>query len=377
MNLMKSRGVKIIIMLVLNGLILNVGQTAFAEDNLTLKSRFDQKFFIGTALNMRQIAGEDTCAERIVKQHFNSVVAENCMKSEELQPSEGVFTFQEADQFVRWGENNNMRIIGHCLIWHSQLPQWFCKDEQGKLVSPEVLKNRMRDHIYTVVGRYKGRVHGWDVVNEAIEDDGSWRKSPFYEIMGEEFIAWAFQCAHEADPDAELYYNDYNMYGRKKRAKVVELVQMLKVRGLRIDAVGMQGHIGIDYPSIKQFEQSILAFSAVGVKVMITELDMSALPTVSVSANVSERVAYNARNNPYTDGLPLAVAEKWNRRMYDFFHLFLKHADVITRVTVWGVSDNDSWKNNFPVRGRTDYPLLFDRQCQMKPFVKQLLEEKQ
>lgn len=377
MNLMKSRGVKIIIMLVLNGLILNVGQTAFAEDNLTLKSRFDQKFFIGTALNVRQIAGEDTCAERIVKQHFNSVVAENCMKSEELQPSEGVFTFQEADQFVRWGENNNMRIIGHCLIWHSQLPQWFCKDEQGKLVSPEVLKNRMRDHIYTVVGRYKGRVHGWDVVNEAIEDDGSWRKSPFYEIMGEEFIAWAFQCAHEADPDAELYYNDYNMYGRKKRAKVVELVQMLKVRGLRIDAVGMQGHIGIDYPSIKQFEQSILAFSAVGVKVMITELDMSALPTVSVSANVSERVAYNARNNPYTDGLPLAVAEKWNRRMYDFFHLFLKHADVITRVTVWGVSDNDSWKNNFPVRGRTDYPLLFDRQCQMKPFVKQLLEEKQ
>lgn len=377
MNLMKSRGVKIIIMLVLNGLILNVGQTAFAEDNLTLKSRFDQKFFIGTALNVRQIAGEDTCAERIVKQHFNSVVAENCMKSEELQPFEGVFTFQEADQFVRWGENNNMRIIGHCLIWHSQLPQWFCKDEQGKLVSPEVLKNRMRDHIYTVVGRYKGRVHGWDVVNEAIEDDGSWRKSPFYEIMGEEFIAWAFQCAHEADPDAELYYNDYNMYGRKKRAKVVELVQMLKVRGLRIDAVGMQGHIGIDYPSIKQFEQSILAFSAVGVKVMITELDMSALPTVSVSANVSERVAYNARNNPYTDGLPLAVAEKWNRRMYDFFHLFLKHADVITRVTVWGVSDNDSWKNNFPVRGRTDYPLLFDRQCQMKPFVKQLLEEKQ
>lgn len=376
MNLMKNRIVKIIVMLVLNGLMLNVRQTAFAEDDLILKSRFDQKFFIGTALNVRQIAGEDACAERIVKQHFNSVVAENCMKSEELQPSEGVFTFQKADQFVRWGENNNMQIIGHCLIWHSQLPQWFCKDGQGKRVSPEVLKNRMRDYIYTVVGRYKGRVHGWDVVNEAIEDDGSWRKSPFYEILGEEFIAWAFQCAHEADPDAELYYNDYNMYGSKKRAKVVELVQMLKVRGLRIDAVGMQGHIGIDYPSIEQFEQSILAFSDAGVKVMITELDMSALPTVSVSANVSERVAYNDRNNPYPDGLPLAVAEKWNRRMYDFFHLFLKHADVITRVTVWGVNDNDSWKNNFPVKGRTDYPLLFDRQCKMKPFVKQLLEEK-
>lgn len=376
MNLMKNRIVKIIVMLVLNGLMLNVRQTAFAEDDLILKSRFDQKFFIGTALNVRQIAGEDACAERIVEQHFNSVVAENCMKSEELQPSEGVFTFQKADQFVRWGENNNMQIIGHCLIWHSQLPQWFCKDGQGKRVSPEVLKNRMRDYIYTVVGRYKGRVHGWDVVNEAIEDDGSWRKSPFYEILGEEFIAWAFQCAHEADPDAELYYNDYNMYGSKKRAKVVELVQMLKVRGLRIDAVGMQGHIGIDYPSIEQFEQSILAFSDAGVKVMITELDMSALPTVSVSANVSERVAYNDRNNPYPDGLPLAVAEKWNRRMYDFFHLFLKHADVITRVTVWGVNDNDSWKNNFPVKGRTDYPLLFDRQCKMKPFVKQLLEEK-
>lgn len=371
-----NRKIKIITLLFLNGLLLNIRQAIFAKDILTLKDRFDHKFFIGTALNVRQIAGKDTCAERIVKQHFNSVVAENCMKSEELQPFEGTFTFRKADQFVRWGEVNNMQIIGHCLIWHSQLPQWFCKDGQGKLVSPEVLKNRIRDHIYTVVGRYKGRVHGWDVVNEAIEDDGSWRRSPFYEILGEEFIVWAFQCAHEADPDAELYYNDYNMYGCKKRAKVVELVQMLKARGLRIDAIGMQGHIGIDYPSIDQFEQSILAFSDTGVKVMITELDMSALPTVSVSANVSEHVAYDDRNNPYPDGLPFAVTEKWNRRMADFFHLFLKYADVITRVTVWGVNDNDSWKNNFPVKGRTDYPLLFDRHYEMKPFVKQLLEEK-
>ena len=153
-------------------------------------------------------------------------------------------------------------------------------DEKGKRVSPEILKERMKKHIHTVVGRYKGRIKGWDVVNEAIEGDGSWRKSPFYEILGEEFIPLAFQYAHEADPDAELYYNDYGMDGQAKRNKVVELVRMLKGRGLRIDAVGMQGHMGLDYPKVEDFEASILRFASAGVKVMVTEWDMSALPTI-------------------------------------------------------------------------------------------------
>ena len=171
-----------------------------------------------------------------------------------------------------------MAVIGHTLIWHSQLAPWFAVDEQGRDVSPEVLKQRMRDHIHTVVGRYKGRVKGWDVVNEAIEDDGSYRRNVFYRILGEEYIPLAFQYAHEADPDAELYYNDYSLANPRKREGVVRLVQKLKSRGLRIDAVGMQAHLGMEWPSVEEFEKSMLAFAATGVKVMVTELDLNALP---------------------------------------------------------------------------------------------------
>lgn len=164
-----------------------------------------------------------------------------------------------------------MTITGHCLIWHSQPPKWFFTDKEGKMVSAEVMKQRMKEHIYTIVKRYKGKIKGWDVVNEAIEDDDSWRQSPFYKILGKEYILLAFRYAHEADPDIELYYNDYNMANAQKRATVVALVKDLQERGLRIDAVGMQGHLGMDYPDMQEFEKSILAYAAAGVKVMITE----------------------------------------------------------------------------------------------------------
>lgn len=341
----------------------------------SLKDAVGKKFLIGVAINTVQTSGKDTLVVQLVKQHFNSIVAENCMKSEKIQPQEGVFCFDEADEFVRFGEKNGMAIIGHCLIWHSQLPDWFCKDDKGGNVSPEILKERMKRHIHTVVGRYKGRVKGWDVVNEAIEGDGSWRKSPFYEILGAEYIPLAFQYAHEADPDAELYYNDYNMDGKAKRNKTVELVKMLKERNLKIDAVGMQGHMGLDYPTLHDFEESILAFASTGVKVMVTEWDMSALPTVYEGANISDTVTYKKTLNPYLEQLPDSVSQVWNKRMKAFFHLFEKHSDIITRVTAWGVTDGDSWKNNFPVKGRTDYPLLLDRNYQMKPFIKELIEE--
>ena len=233
----------------------------------------------------------------------------------------------------------------------------------------------MKEHITTVVTRYKGKIKGWDVVNEAIVEDGSYRKSKFYEILGEEFIPLAFQYAHEADPDVELYYNDYGMNVKGRRDGVVKLVNSLKERGLRIDAVGMQGHMGMDYPDIKEFEESMLAFAATGVKVMITEWDMSALPTARQSANISDTVAFKKSLNPYPEALPDSVSKAWNDRMMQFFNLFEKHADFVTRVTAWGVTDGDSWKNNFPVPGRTDYALLFDRNYQPKEFVKEIISE--
>lgn len=340
---------------------------------LSLKEAFADKFLIGVALNTKQSSGRDTSAVRLVTRHFNSIVAENCMKSASVHPAEDRYDFRDADRFVKFGEDNGMAVIGHCLIWHSQVPPWFFVDEQGHDVSPEVLKKRMKDHISTVVGRYKGRVKGWDVVNEAIVEDGSYRKSKFYEILGEEFIPLAFQYAHEADPDAELYYNDYGMTVPGRRDAVVAMVNNLKKKGIRIDAIGMQGHMDMYHHLVGQFEESILAFAGTGCKVMVTEWDMSVLPFVTSSANISDTFEYHEKLNPYTEGLPEAVSNAWNARMKEFFDMFAKHSDVISRVTVWGLADGDSWKNNFPVRGRTDYPLLFDRDYEPKPFVRETL----
>lgn len=236
---MKQKMILVLLMITM----LTSCSTAGGNDHqeTTLRSLFGDRFLIGTALNTAQIIGRDTAALQIVRTHFNSVVAENCMKCEVIHPEENRYDFTQADKFVEFGEKNGMAVIGHCLIWHSQLAPWFCVDDAGNNVTPEILKQRMKAHITTIVSRYKGRIKGWDVVNEAIVEDGSYRKSKFYEILGKEFIPLAFRYAHEADPDAELYYNDYNMHVAGRRNTVVELVHSLKTKGLRIDAIGMQG----------------------------------------------------------------------------------------------------------------------------------------
>jgi len=343
----------------------------------TLKSALKDKFYLGTALNQSLITGTDTEGLRVLREHFSSIVAENCMKSIEIHPEEGTYNFDLPDRFVALGEQSGMFIVGHTLIWHSQLPAWFCVDEKGENVSPEILKDRMKGHISAVVSRYKGRIKGWDVVNEAILEDGSYRNSKFYEILGEEFIPLAFQYAQEADPDAELYYNDYNEWYPGKRQTVVRLIRTLKERGIRIDGIGLQGHLGMDGPSLTEYEQTILDYANEGVKVMITELDLSILPSPrrDVGADVATNFEYQKELNPYTEGVPEEAATAWDNRMFDFFRLFLKHSDKISRVTMWGIADGDSWKNNFPVRGRTDYPLLFDREHQPKPVVQRIIDE--
>lgn len=357
--------------------IVQLACTPAGETDKTLKEGLEGKFYIGAALNLNQITGKDTQGIAILEKHFNSVVAENCMKSMEIHPEEDRYDFTCPDQFVALGEKNKMFIIGHTLIWHSQLPKWFCVDEKGENVSAEVLKCRMKDHISTIVNRYKGRIKGWDVVNEAIMEDGSYRNSKFYEILGEEFIPLAFQYAQEADPDAELYYNDYNEWYPEKRRTVVRLIRTLRERGIRIDGIGLQGHFGMDHPSLQQYEETIVEYAREGVKVMITELDLSILPSPrrDVGADISTNFDYQKELNPYTEGVPQEASIAWNNRMNDFFKLFLKHSDTVSRVTLWGISDGDSWKNNFPVRGRTDYPLLFDRNHQAKPVVQMIINE--
>lgn len=342
----------------------------------TLKDAYAGKFYIGTALNTPQITGKDTAAVKVIIENFSAIVPENCMKSGPIQPKEGEFDFALADQFVEFGIQNNKFITGHCLVWHSQAPRWFFTGADGKDVSREVLLERMKKHIYTVVGRYKGKIKGWDVVNEAIEDDGSYRKSKFYQIIGEDFIKYAFQYAHEADPDCELYYNDYSMALPGKRAGVVAMVKKLQEQGVKIDGIGMQTHVGLDYPELSEFEASMEAFGALGVKVMFTEMDISVLPMPNrnVGADIATNIAYKEQLNPYTQGLPDSARVALENRYLDFFKLFLKHDNYVSRVTLWGVNDANSWKNGFPVRGRTDYPLLFDRKNQPKSVVPLLIE---
>lgn len=361
--------------IVLGLMTLAVSNAAAQKTENSLKKAFKDKFYIGTAMSLPQINGTDVKSDQIITSQFSSIVAENCMKSMFLQPQEGKFFFDDADRFVAFGEKNNMFIIGHTLIWHSQLPKWFFVDKDGKDVSPEVLKQRMKNHITTVVSRYKGRVKGWDVVNEAIMEDGTYRKSKFYEILGEEFIPLAFQYAQEADPNAELYYNDYNEWFPEKVKTVINIVKNMKSRGIKVDGVGMQTHVGLDTPKLAEYEKAIVDYASAGVKVNVTEMEISALPSPwGTSANVSDTVEYQAKMNPYTKGLPQNVQKEWESRYLDFFRLFIKHQDKIRRVTMWGVTDNQSWKNDFPIKGRTDYPLLFDRNFKAKPVVEKIIQ---
>lgn len=357
---------------------LAIANSVYAQNQTapTLKSAYKDDFFIGAALGLSQIYEDDKSSVDVVKNQFSSIVAENCMKSMYLQPKEGQFFFDDADRFVALGEKFKMFTIGHTLIWHSQLASWFFVDEKGKDVSPEVLKQRMKSHIQTIVSRYKGKVKGWDVVNEAIMEDGSYRKSKFYEILGEEFIPLAFKYAQEADPDAELYYNDYNEWYPKKIETIVKMVSNIKSKGIRIDGVGMQAHVEMNSPTMAEYENAIVKYAASGVKINITELDISALPVPKgqSGANIADTFAYNKEINPYVNGLPKDVEEKWENRYAEFFRLFLKHKDKIRRVTLWGVTDSQSWKNDFPVKGRTDYPLFFDRNCNAKPIVEKIIK---
>ena len=343
----------------------------------TLKDALADKFYIGTAMNTGQINGTDTASLRVIKEQFSAVVAENCMKSEVIQPEEGKFNFTLADKFVDFAKKNNLYVTGHVLIWHSQAPKWFFTDASGKNVSPEVLKQRMIKHISTLVGRYKGRVKGWDVVNEAIEDDGSWRKSKFYEILGEDYVKLAFEYAHDADPDAELYYNDYSMAHPGRRDAVVKMVNNLKQQGIKVDGIGMQGHMTMNFPTYDAYEKSILAFASTGAKVMITEMDITVLPSPDSyqGADVGMKYEFDKKMNPYPNGLPDSVATALHDRYATFFSLFLKHIDKISRVTVWGVSDAQSWRNYWPINGRTDYPLLFDRKLRPKPIVGTIISQ--
>ena len=354
--------------------VLLVSATIQTNAQKTLGEATKGKFLFGVAVNMQQVNGLKPVETELIAKEFSTIVAENCMKPQPIHPEENRYNWDDADKLVAFGEKNKQVVTGHCLMWHSQIGRWMFLDGEGKDVSPEVLKERMRQHIYTVVGRYKGRVKGWDVVNEAFEDNGKYRNSKFYQILGKDFIKYAFQFAHEADPNAELYYNDYNVENPAKCDGIVGLVKELKAAGCRIDAVGSQAHMHMKSPTLEATETSFKKLKAAGVKILITEWDISILPSPYDGANISANFKYSSEMDPYREAIPDSVQQKWNKRVLDMFGLFLKYDDVVERVTVWGLTDNTTWLNNFPIRGRKDYPVLFDRNNQRKPIVDEMIK---
>lgn len=350
----------------LSFLLVAAGLAAVAP--VTLKDAFKGSFLVGAALNQNIFTDNDAASAALVKAQFNSVTPENDLKWERIHPTPDHYNFGPADRYVDFGEKNHMYIVGHCLVWHSQTPDWVFRDDQGHFVDRDTLLGRMRDHIHTVVGRYKGRIQNWDVVNEALDEDGTLRQSPWLKIIGPDYIAKAFQFAHEADPAATLNYNDYSLENEKKRAGAVKLIGDLKAAGVPVSVVGIQGHDHMDWPSTEAEEATIAAFGALGVKVAITELDINVLPQAAGNtAEVSLSVKARAELNPYPGGLPDSVQAALAKRYADLFAVYVKHRDVVTRVTFWGVTDRTSWLNNWPVKGRTNYPLLFDRAGKPKP----------
>jgi endo-1,4-beta-xylanase len=324
---------------------------------------------MGVAISQQQLEGREPKSLAIVEKHFNSIVPENLLKWESVHPRPEMYNFEPVDRFVAFGQKHGMQMVGHTFVWFAQTPEWVFEDDAGRPLGREALLERMRAHIFAVMGRYKGRIHAWDVVNEGLVD-GALRPCKWLEIIGDDYIQKAYEYAREAAPDTELYYNDYNMWKPPQRDGVIRLIQDLRTKGVEIDGLGIQGHWGIDYPSIQEVASLLNACQTLGVKLMITELDLTVLPydVDHVPERLSD-LAEEERNriDPFPGGLPAEAEAALARRYAALFSLFREHRDHIDRVTFWGVHDAQSWRNYIPVDGRCDYPLLFDRSYRPKP----------
>lgn len=341
------------------------------QDIPSLKNVFKKDFLIGTALSANQILQKDPKADELIREQFNAITPENIMKCEVINPQWGVYNFDLADKFVEYGKKYNMQVIAHNLIWHSQLAPFV-----RNIKSADSLNQFMIDHITTIASRYDGKIKGWDVVNEALNEDGTMRKSIFERLLGDDFVTKAFQLVQKAAPHTELYYNDYNIEQPAKRAGCIALIKKIQAAGVRIDAVGIQGHWHLGKIPLKEIEESIQQFSALGIKVMFTELDIDVLQRNFQGADVNQRMQGNAQMNPYKDGLPDSVQQQLANDYASLFKLFLKYKDKISRVTFWGVNDGQSWLNGWPIPGRTNYPLLFDREFKPKLAFYKVIEAK-
>ncbi|ULC60712.1 endo-1,4-beta-xylanase [Flaviramulus sp. BrNp1-15] len=347
------------------------------EKQIILKEAYKNAFLVGTALNEAIVSGKDEKSQKIVIKQFNAVTAENIMKAALINPEPRVYNFKPADDFVEFGQKNKMFIIGHTLVWHNQTPSWFFTNSEGEPNTNEEQIERMRTHIQAVAGRYAGKVHAWDVVNEVIDNDGSYRPTTWVNGVGngDTLVKHAFKFASEYAPNTELYYNDFNAWRPAKRDGIMRLVRMLQKEGVRIDGVGIQGHWGLNYPKNEYIEAAIDSFASLGVKVMITELDVDVLPLTKEGQIIGTGLLHPQYDleefkeflDPYQNGLPDEVQQELADRYAELFEIFYRKRDKIDRVTFWGIHDDMSWKNGYPIANRTNYTLLYDRDKNPKP----------
>ena len=337
----------------------------------SLQEVYKEAFLIGAAINPWISSGKDSATQVLVLQQFNSITPGNAMKAGPINPQPEIYNFGPADDFVEFGIRNNMFIVGHTLVWHNQTPSWFFLDENGNPLTREAQIERMRKHIETLAGRYAGKVHAWDVVNEVIDEDGSYRPTTWVKGIGDgdTLVKLAFRFAAQYAPDAELYYNDFNAWRPSKRDGIARLVRMLQHEGIRIDGVGIQGHWGLNFPNNDYLEAAIDTFASLGVKVMITELDVDVLPLTSEGQIIGQGMRHPQFQleefefflDPYKEGLPAMVEQQLTERYEELFRIFYKKRDKIDRITFWGAHNGLSWKNGYPIPNRTNYPLLFNR----------------
>jgi endo-1,4-beta-xylanase len=329
-----------------------------ASDTIpALREVFREKFLIGAAVSPRNIYSAEG---DILQKHFNSLTAENVMKMGLIHPEPNRYAWAGPDSIVAYARTHGMKLRGHTLVWHKQTPRWLFMEPDGRKVSKEKLLARLREHIFAVVSRYRGQIYAWDVLNEAISDDPGtfYTRTPFLEICGEEFIEKIFRWAHEADPQALLFYNDYRETDPVKRKKIIELVTRLRDKGVPIHGIGLQGHWSIHHLQAQALEDCLKDFAATGLILHITELDLSVWP--------GEADRREIRPEEHMNGYTKENARKQDALYGMIFSKFLKYSNAIQSVTFWNITDRHSWLDEWPVRGRKDHPLLFDANLQPK-----------
>jgi endo-1,4-beta-xylanase len=347
-------------------------QSTSTSKEPSLAKVYEPYFKIGAAADLNSYK---THAPLLIK-HFNSLTTENEMKFESLQPKENQFDFATADAMIAFARERGMATRGHALVWHRQTPAWVFKNAQGKPLTAPQLKARMCHHITQVMQHFKGKIDAWDVVNEAIMDNGALRthleekedqRSPWYGIMGDQYIEDAFRCAHQADPSAKLYYNDYYNYIPQRQTAIYNLLKSLKEKGVKIDGVGLQGHLNVlpskdpkhqsYHQSVENLEKAIKLYASIGLDVQITELDIS----VYVGGQAKEKKDYYTTETFNTD-----LQQRQAQRYKALFEMFRRNHQAISSVTFWGIADDNTWLSEFP-SGRQDFPMLFDVQHRPKP----------